>query len=119
MLSIGQLAERTGVSVETLRAWERRYGVLRPVRSRGGHRRYSAADVERVMWLINRLTSGERIAQAAGSLCLVDEFRRPRLDHGIMSQELVAAARDGDLLKLEADLDRVFASLPITLALAI
>jgi hypothetical protein len=69
------------------------------------------------MWLINRLTSGERIAQAAGSLCLVDEFRRPRLDHGIMSQELVAAARDGDLLKLEADLDRVFASLPITLAL--
>jgi len=58
MLSIGQLAERTGVSVETLRAWERRYGVLRPVRSRGGHRRYSAADVERVMWLINRLTSG-------------------------------------------------------------
>jgi len=34
-----------------------------------------------------------------------------------MSQELVAAARDGDLLKLEADLDRVFASLPITLAL--
>jgi hypothetical protein len=117
MLSIGQLAERTGVSVETLRAWERRYGVLRPVRSRGGHRRYSAADVERVMWLINRLTSGERIAQAAGSLCLVDEFRRPRLDHGIMSQELVAAARDGDLLKLEADLDRVFASLPITLAL--
>jgi len=42
MLSIGQLAERTGVSVETLRAWERRYGVLRPVRSRGGHRRYSA-----------------------------------------------------------------------------
>jgi len=76
MLSIGQLAERTGVSVETLRAWERRYGVLRPVRSRGGHRRYSAADVERVMWLINRLTSGERIAQAAGSLCLVDEFRR-------------------------------------------
>jgi transposase-like protein len=37
-LRIGELARRTGVSPELLRAWERRYGLLRPARSQGGFR---------------------------------------------------------------------------------
>ncbi|MBM3698005.1 MAG: MerR family DNA-binding transcriptional regulator, partial [Actinobacteria bacterium] len=35
-MAIGSLARRTGVPVDTLRAWERRYGVLRPTRTAGG-----------------------------------------------------------------------------------
>ena len=48
VLRIGELSKRSGVSPGLLRAWERRYGLLRPTRSAGGLRLYSAADVERV-----------------------------------------------------------------------
>ena len=40
-----ELSRRTGVSPELLRAWERRYGLLQPVRSAGGLRLYSTSDV--------------------------------------------------------------------------
>jgi methanogenic corrinoid protein MtbC1 len=42
-LRMGELARRTGASPELLRAWERRYGLLRPTRSHGGFRLYTAA----------------------------------------------------------------------------
>jgi len=74
MLSIGQLAERTASRSRPCAPG----AALRRAAPGPQPRRAPAlfgADVERVMWLINRLTSGERIAQAAGSLCLVDEFR--------------------------------------------
>ena len=45
-LRIGAVARRTGVAVTTLRAWESRYGVLRPGRTEGGHRLYSEEDYE-------------------------------------------------------------------------
>src|SRR4029450_963647 len=47
-LRIGELSRRTGVAPELLRAWERRYGLLRPQRSEGGFRLYSGADERRV-----------------------------------------------------------------------
>ena len=39
-MPIGEVARRTGVTVPTLRAWEHRYGLLLPIRTSGGHRRY-------------------------------------------------------------------------------
>src|SRR5512142_441607 len=47
-LRIGEFARRVGVSAELLRAWERRYGLLRPVRSAGGFRLYTSGDADRV-----------------------------------------------------------------------
>ena len=44
-LSIGDLAERTGVAPATLRMWEQRHGFPVPDRLESGHRRYSEADV--------------------------------------------------------------------------
>ena len=41
---IGELSRRVGVSADVLRAWERRYGVISPQRSRAGQRLYSEAD---------------------------------------------------------------------------
>ncbi|HEX5540067.1 MAG TPA: MerR family DNA-binding transcriptional regulator, partial [Micromonospora sp.] len=41
LLRIGELSRRVGVSDHVLRAWERRYGLLKPVRSAGGFRLYS------------------------------------------------------------------------------
>ena len=42
------LSEKTGVNSVTLRAWERRYGLLKPYRTEKGHRLYQATDIERV-----------------------------------------------------------------------
>ena len=45
-LRIGELSRRSGVSRELLRAWERRYGLLRPTRTEGGFRLYGPEAVE-------------------------------------------------------------------------
>jgi len=67
-LNIAAVARRTGVGEHTLRKWEQRYGVLRPVRTDGGQRRYSEEDVGRVEWLAARLREGYRIGEAAAML---------------------------------------------------
>jgi len=67
-LNIAAVARRTGVGEHTLRKWEQRYGVLRPIRTDGGQRRYSEEDVGRVDWLSARLKEGYRIGEAAAML---------------------------------------------------
>ncbi|QAS66909.1 transcriptional regulator [Klebsiella michiganensis] len=46
--SIGEVAERCGINPVTLRAWQRRYGLLKPQRSEGGHRQFDEEDVQRI-----------------------------------------------------------------------
>ena len=43
---IGEVAALVGLSPATIRAWERRHGIVAPGRSRFQHRRYSSDDVE-------------------------------------------------------------------------
>ena len=54
-----------GVNPEVLRAWERRYGLLQPVRSPGGFRLYSAEDADRVARMREALNDGLSAAEAA------------------------------------------------------
>jgi methanogenic corrinoid protein MtbC1 len=54
---IGVVADRTGLTPDVLRVWERRYRVVEPKRSAGGQRLYSDADVERLT-LLHRATRG-------------------------------------------------------------
>jgi DICT domain-containing protein/predicted DNA-binding transcriptional regulator AlpA len=58
LLTIGDLAERTGVPAATLRSWESRYGFPRPLRLNGGHRRYAEAHVAAVLELLRHRDSG-------------------------------------------------------------
>jgi DNA-binding transcriptional MerR regulator len=64
-LRIGELARRTGVSAELLRAWERRYALLEPSRTPGGYRLYSAGDEARVRSMQAHLARGLSAAEAA------------------------------------------------------
>lgn len=57
-VSIGELAELTGVAVATLRAWEARYGFPSPRRSSGGQRRYSRHEVDRVARVVRARRAG-------------------------------------------------------------
>ena len=65
LLRIGELSRRLGVSEHVLRAWERRYGLLQPVRSAGGFRLYSEADLQRIRRMQAFLSDGLSAAEAA------------------------------------------------------
>ena len=64
-MRIGTLAQRVGVAPDTLRAWERRYGVPTPARTEGGYRLYSAGDEARIRLMLDHMRAGLAPAQAA------------------------------------------------------
>lgn len=59
------VAQRTGLTPATLRAWERRYDVVHPGRSEGGQRLYSDHDVERLSHLRELTEVGRPISMVA------------------------------------------------------
>jgi DNA-binding transcriptional MerR regulator/methylmalonyl-CoA mutase cobalamin-binding subunit len=65
MLPMRLVAERTGLSPDVLRAWERRYGVVTPGRSAGGQRWYTEADVAHLRLLARAVEAGRNIASVA------------------------------------------------------
>lgn len=75
---ISVAAELAGVHPQTLRTYERR-GLIKPARTSGGTRRYSARDVERVL-LIQELTQGDGINLAGVLRILALEDRLERLE---------------------------------------
>lgn len=103
-MNIAAVAQRTGIGADTLRKWERRYGVLSPARTAGGQRRYDERDVARVEWLRERLTEGFRIGEAAA---LLEEhvlgLEWPTTD---LRQAIVAAAEGADPQRLAALVDQ-------------
>src|SRR5688572_24436423 len=58
------VVQETGLKPDTLRAWERRYGMPEPDRTQGGHRLYSQRDIEVLKWLISRQGEGMTISRA-------------------------------------------------------
>ncbi len=72
-LRIGEVAARTHMTIATLRAWERRYGLLSPARTAGGQRLYSQADVARVLAVKHLVAEGWSIPGAVARLHAGDE----------------------------------------------
>lgn len=113
LLRIGELSRRTGVSAERLRAWERRYGLLRPTRSSGGLRLYSAGDVDRVRLMQQHLANGLAAAEAAraASGAVAGEEAPPAaapvLAPAALRDELAEALDDFDEPRAQAILDRL------------
>lgn len=62
---IGVVVERTGLSQDVLRVWERRYQAVEPTRGEGGHRLYSDDDVARLRLLLAATAAGRSIGQVA------------------------------------------------------
>jgi len=94
VLRIGELSRRAGVSPELLRAWERRYGLLRPTRSPGGLRLYTTDDLQRVRLMKSHLADGLAAAEAAAlaGRSLQEEPARSSL--GATAKDELAAALD-------------------------
>jgi DNA-binding transcriptional MerR regulator len=58
------VCQKLGLSPETLRAWERRYDIVSPMRNEAGHRLYSEQDMQTLAWLIDQINKGFTIGQA-------------------------------------------------------
>ncbi|MFL5710836.1 MAG: MerR family transcriptional regulator [Chloroflexota bacterium] len=87
MYTIGQASARTGVSVQTIRAWERRYGVVAPIRTTAGYRLYDDAALRRLSVMRSLVTEGWRPSDAA------DRLRDPTVDLETVSR---VSSRDAD-----------------------
>jgi DNA-binding transcriptional MerR regulator len=122
VLRIGELSRRLGVSDHVLRAWERRYGLLRPVRSTGGFRLYSAADLDRVRRMQTHLSQGLSAAEAARAAIDEDQPAPTGGDIGDLVQhdglagavQALTLALDGfDEPTAHAVLDRLLSTLTV------
>jgi DNA-binding transcriptional MerR regulator len=71
-LTIAGVAAKTGVSVATLRAWERRYGFPSPTRLPGGHRRYSEHDVASIRRVLAERAGGRLLDAAVAIVAAPD-----------------------------------------------
>ena len=76
--NLGVVIRETGIKPDTLRAWERRYGLPDPNRTEGGHRLYSDYDIKLIRWLIERQDEGMRISNVVQLWSsLVEEGKDP------------------------------------------
>lgn len=68
LLPIRTVSSLTGVNPVTLRAWERRYGLIKPVRTPKGHRLYTLDDVALIKRVVALLEAGMSVGQAGQAL---------------------------------------------------
>lgn len=101
LLTISDVAERTGVPPATLRSWESRYGFPRPIRLAGGHRRYEEPDVAAVLEVLRQRDAGLALEAAVrrattatlSSRSIYAELRRrhPELTPQLLSKRTLVA----------------------------
>jgi DNA-binding transcriptional MerR regulator len=83
LFPIRVVAQLTGINPVTIRAWERRYGLVRPARTPGGHRLYSQVDVERLRAAARLVARGISISGAARMLLESGEVAGEQRDNGL------------------------------------
>lgn len=100
--AISQVSDLLGVPAETLRSWERRYGIPVVTRSRGGHRRYAEDQLFQLRLMRDEISRGKRAADAALAVRLLldqDNPERARIDEVMTAVEL----RDAQAITLLLD----------------
>ena len=112
MYTIKTVASRTGVAATTIRAWERRYGVVAPERSPGGYRVYSERDVRAILRMAHLIGEGVA-ANLAADQVRAEEAPTSLAPHdppapGEAGHVLVRAAGALDAAGVRAELDRAF-----------
>ncbi len=88
---IAVAAERTGLTQDVLRVWERRYKAVQPVREKGGRRLYTNADIARLILLNAAAEAGRSIGQIAGLpdkvlARMVEEDTASRISRGAVEE---------------------------------
>jgi DNA-binding transcriptional MerR regulator len=123
LLRIGELARRAGIAPATLRAWERRYGIVEPTRTEAGYRLYSEDDERRLRRMIELITRGAAPAEAAARVSAeADENgaggEGGALDSAALRDELFTALHGYDGPAAHRAIDRAIAAYSVEALLA-
>ena len=114
---IREISRLTGVNSVTLRAWERRYGLIKPLRTNKGHRLYSRDDVELIKtiqaWLARGLAIG-KVSELLESGLPSQNVNIESIWHSYLS-ELLAIMAELNLGKLDAFFNQLFSVYPAAL----
>ncbi|WKE63946.1 MerR family transcriptional regulator [Gallaecimonas kandeliae] len=111
LLKIGELAELSGVLPVTLRAWERRYGLLKPQRTPKGHRLYPRSELDKVAQIRRYLGMGVGLADIKALLAGISEPKATPL-----ARPLLALAQSLKVQGLRHSLDQFLKEQPLDLA---
>ncbi|WP_238473828.1 MerR family transcriptional regulator [Paenisporosarcina cavernae] len=109
-------SQLVGISPGTIRAWERRYHILCPIRNDIGHRLYTDADVDMILWLQNKIETGFTISQAVSlfeqrNAFEIDDVKKDQTDQKRVEriqEELVHAFLSFDEISAQQLLDQTF-----------
>ena len=122
MHTMTSLCRAAGVNASTIRTWERRYGVPKPIRTRNGRRRYSDEEVRRVQLLAELLVTGAQIGDIIqlpeGELALLLENRRQTSDvdtptrQGLILDQMKEAIVQRDPIMLRKKIGMALTGLP-------
>lgn len=116
-IPIREISRLTGVNSVTLRAWERRYGLIKPLRTNKGHRLYSCDDVELIKtiqaWLARGLAIG-KVSELLESGLPSQNVDIENIWQSYLS-ELLAIMAELNLGKLDAFFNQLFSVYPAAL----
>ncbi|WP_421183109.1 MerR family transcriptional regulator [Aeromonas dhakensis] len=111
---IREVSRLTGVNAVTLRAWQRRYGLVQPARTEKGHRLYSEQDIRQIGEILSWLERGVSIGQVKGLLS--EPQAQPVSEHWQQTLEQFSQALLAfNQRKAEAELNDLLASYPFEL----
>ena len=112
LFPIREVARLTGVNPVTLRAWERRHGLIVPTRTESGHRLYSMSDIERVRSILNWIERGVAVSKIGKILAKAAPLQAlahiipsdlVQADYAQWQQQLAAARQEAEQAKQHAE----------------
>jgi DNA-binding transcriptional MerR regulator len=122
LFPIREVARLTGVNPVTLRAWERRYGLIQPTRTDSGHRLYSMNDIERIRRILDWIERGVAVSKVGKLLARTAPLQPVssiipnelvQADYTQWQDQVQAAVNAFDEIRLEQVYGQIFASYPL------
>jgi len=117
LFPISTVSTMTGVNPVTLRAWERRYGLIKPNRTESGHRLYSDEDVDRIKLILQLIDEGIAISRVKEALKIATDDQEKDLDgssHWTQYQEdMLRGVNNFDEAVLEATYNEAMSLYPV------
>ena len=123
LFPIREVARLTGINPVTLRAWERRYGLIQPTRTESGHRLYSMSDIEKVRSILGWIERGVAVSKVGKILARTEPLQvlakiipdeLVQADYIQWQQQVQVAVSAFDEVKLEQVYGQIFSSYPLT-----
>ncbi|AOE63940.1 MerR family transcriptional regulator [Pseudomonas corrugata] len=119
LFPIREVSRLTGVNPVTLRAWERRYGLIQPTRTESGHRLYSLGDIEKVRSILAWIERGVAVSKISKILSKTEALQPVsalipsdlvRVDYAQWQHQVAVAVSNFDDVELDRIYGQIFSS---------